>query len=170
MSEGAGDTDGAAVRAAWRAEEARWSQAAFEQWEHSRGLTDVAREAMHRGDRVAFAYEALVWAGVVVAVGRDVARIDTGGSLVDVRLDDAAPFVLRTGRGTGDGCRGRALVSFAARLRELDGSNVMLGASGGSLEGTLRIGRDQVRVRAADGSSAYAPRGSVWWVRVVEDD
>jgi hypothetical protein len=161
----------AAVRAEWRAEEERWSRAALERWEHGRALVDIARECMHRGDTASFAYPSVTWSGTVVAVGDDVACVAAGDIRVDVRLGASAPFVLRTragGRGrTGSG---GAVTTFAARVRELDGTEVCIGIATGLLEGVLRVGRDQLRLRDRDGGCAYVPTGSVWWVRPLDDD
>jgi len=60
-----------ALRAAWRAEEAEWSRAALERWEHDRTLADVLRDCMHRGDTVAVDVDAQVFAGAVASVGVD---------------------------------------------------------------------------------------------------
>jgi hypothetical protein len=166
------DDDAAAVRAEWRVEEEQWSRAALENWEHGRTLADVLRDARDRGDRVTLAFATITWSGSVVAVGHDVVRIDPdGGRPVDVRLAPDAPFVLRVRAGGCDDRRlGAAVPTFTARLRELDGTVVSIGTPVGSLEGSLRIGHDQVRVTASDGGVAHVPTGSVWWVRVVIDD
>ncbi len=91
--------DAASVRAEWRADEEQWSRAALERWEHARGLADVARDAMRRGDTVAFAFTEVTWTGVLVAVGDDVARLDVGSAFVDLRLAADSPFVLRVRAG-----------------------------------------------------------------------
>ena len=168
--------DAAAARAEWRAEEEAWSRAALERWEHGRGLADVVRDAMHRGDAVTFTFAAVTWSGAVVAVVDDVARVDTGAAIVDVRLTSEAPFVLRVRAtdgvdGHADGLAdGMAITTFLARLRELDGTVVCIGTSSGTLEGALRVGRDQLRLTDGDGGRAYVPIGSVWWVRPLDDD
>jgi hypothetical protein len=163
--------DAGATRAEWRAEEARWSRAALEHWEHTRGLADVARDCMHRGDGVTFVFPAVTWSGSLVAVGADVARLAIGTAIVDVRLAATAPFVLRVRPTDDHGRRGDASVTtFLARLRELDGIVVSIGLMSGSLEGSIRLGRDQVRIDDRDGSSAYVPTESVWWVRALDDD
>jgi hypothetical protein len=165
--------DAGAVRAQWRAEEDEWSRAALERWEHGRGLDDVLRDCMQRGDVVTCAFADVIWIGGVVAVGIDVARIDTDGTPVDVRLAPDAPFVLRARAGTaprGRGGVGGTLTTFRARLRELDGTALCIGTSIGRLEGRLRIGRDQVRLTDRDGGVAYVPTGSVGWMRPLEDD
>lgn len=163
--------DAATVRAQWRAEAEAWSRAALEHWEHSRGLADVVRDASQRGDVVSFTFASVTWAGVVVAVSVDVARVDTGSALVDVRLATEAPFVLRVRAGERSGWRrAGAPVGFVARLRELDGTEVCIGTSSSALEGTLRVGRGQLRLTDADGTCAYVPTGSVWWVRPLAED
>jgi hypothetical protein len=166
------DDDAAAVRAEWRAEEDQWSRAALEHWEHSRTLADVLRDAHQRGDVVSFAFPSTTWSGVIRGVGHDVVRIDPGdGNALDVRIGPDVPFVLHLRDAARQAPWSRdPLTTFRARLRELDGSAVRIGSSVGALEGTLRIGRDQVRVTAADGGAAYVPTGSIWWVRPPADD
>ena len=161
----------AAVRAEWRADEEEWSRAALEHWEHGRSLADVARACMHRGDPVTVAFATVAWSGVIVGVGNDVARLDVVARRVDVRLAADAPFVLRVRRGSSRSARtDTTLTTFTARLRELDGTEVCIGASGEVLEGRLRVGRDQLRLTDDDGDCAYVPTGSVWWVRPLDDD
>ena len=166
--------EAAMARAEWRADEEQWSRAALERWEHGRGLADIVRDCMHRGDTVTFGFVSHVWSGVVVAVGRDVTRIDTGVTWVDIRLGADAPFVLRVRAGTkvgngAAGCLDRTLTTFTARLREVDGTALCIGTSAGPLEGRLRIGVDQLRVTDADGGVAYVPIDSVSWLRPLDD-
>jgi hypothetical protein len=170
--------DAATARAEWRAEEEQWSRAALERWEHGRGLADVVRDSMHRGDTVTFGFPSHAWTGVVVAVGRDVARVATGDTRVDIRLGVDAPFVLRVRAGmhvdvhAARGAAGRddsTLTTFTARWREVDGTALCIGTSTGPLEGRLRIGVDQLRVTDLDGGLAYVPMDSVWWVRPLDD-
>jgi hypothetical protein len=164
-------SEAGAVRAEWRAEEERWSRAAFEAWEHDRALVDVVRACMHRGERTCFVFTDVTWSGELVAVGRDVACIDVDDRVVDVRLSSCAPFMLRVGPTIGDGRRGDASVAtFTARLRELDNTPVCIGTSAGPLEGRLRVGRDHVRITAGDGGVGYVPADSIWWVRPLDDD
>ncbi len=170
MADDAMADDAMAARAEWRADEEEWSRAALEHWEHGRGLVDIARDCMHRGDAVTVAFASVAWSGVIVAVGHDVVCVDAGSSSVDVRLAPDAPFVLRVrSRPSGSARTGRAVTTFVARMRELDGTAVCIGTSSGALEGTLRIGRDQVRLTDGDGC-AYVPTGSIWWVRPLDDD
>lgn len=160
------------VRAEWRAEAEAWSRAALEHWEHGRELVDVLRECMHNGDAVTITYASVSWSGTLAAVGVDIVRIDAGTTNVDLRVAPNAPFVVRTRAAARDGgTRGHATVAtFMARLRELDGTAVCIGTSVASLEGRLRLGRDQIRLTDRDGCSSYVPLGSVWWVRPLDDD
>lgn len=126
---------------------------------------------MHRADSVTFAFATVTWSGTVGAVGRDVVRVDVGGSSVDLRLDPSAPFVLRARPGRAGRAPDPATVTtFTARLRELDGTTACVGMATGALEGELRLGRDQVRMTTRDVGVAYVPTGSVWWVRPLDDD
>jgi hypothetical protein len=162
--------DAAAVRAEWRADEEQWARAALERWEHNRGLADVMRDCMHRDDVVTCELPIVTWTGAVAAVGVDVACLDVGGTPVDIRLTADAPFVLRVRAGTGPAARDHGgLTTFIARLRELDGTGVCIGTPAGSLEGRMRLGRDQLRLTDRDGGVAYVPSGSVWWVRALDD-
>jgi hypothetical protein len=162
--------DATAARATWRAEEEQWTRAAFERWEHGRGLDDVLRDCMQRGDRVSVVFATVTWSGDVVAVGDDVARIVVDGVPIDVRLDRDAPFVVRVSTESSHVARQAArLTTFVARLRELDGTAVCIGTPTATLEGELRLGRDQVRVVDRDGGAAYVPIGSICWARPVDD-
>jgi hypothetical protein len=164
--------DAAFVRAEWRAEAEDWSRAALEHWEHGRELVDVLRESMHRGDAVTITSPSVTWSGSLSAVGVDIVRVDAGTTSVELRVTPDAPFVVRTRAGSHtDGTRGDATVTtFTARLRELDGTFVCIGTWVGPLEGTLRVGRDQLRLIDRDGGCSYVPTASVWWVRPVDDD
>ena len=78
--------------------------------------------------------------------------------------------MLRTRPGNGDGHRGdNTVTTFAARLRELDGTRVYIGVPGGLVQGKLRTGRGQVRITDTDGAVAYVPAGALAWVRPADD-
>ena len=77
---------------------------------------------------------------------------------------------MRPGGSDGGAPDARAITTFVARLRELDGTAVCIGTPVGPLEGQFRVGRDQLRVTDRDGGVAYVPTGSVWWVRPLDDD
>jgi hypothetical protein len=169
------DDVAATIRAVWRADEAEWSRAAWEAWEHERTLVDVARDAMHRGDTVAALLPGRTFRGPIAAVGVDHVRIRTGDGLVDVRVTADSQLGLRVvaSARTG-GVRGeRGVATFRARLLQLEAecAVVELGLTrGDDAVGRLRIGRDQVSVDDRDGSRLYLPIGSVTWVRPVDVD
>ena len=80
-----------ALRAAWRAEEAEWSRAALERWQHEQTLVDVLRECMHRGDTVAVRFAAHTFTGVVTVGRRRHRSRRRAGRCVDVRVDARCP-------------------------------------------------------------------------------
>jgi hypothetical protein len=162
-----------AVRAAWQADEEIWARAAWARWEHGRALVEVLRDCMHRGDTVAVRFPTCTFTGVLSAVGRDFARITTSAGGVDVRVDATTPAVVRVVRqARGGGARGDDSVStYVARLRQLEGTTVRLGADAGDeVTGVLGLGRDHVSVTERDGVRAYVPMASVRWVRPADAD
>jgi hypothetical protein len=89
------------------------------------------------------------------------------------RSADAAVVVRVVAPARRGGSRGDLTVTtFAARLRQLEGTWVQVGlrAPHGMAEGELLVGRDQVSLRHGDGRRAYVPIGSVCWVRPVDVD
>ena len=131
------------------------------------------RGCMHRGDTVRLSFAAVTFTGAVVGVGTDILCLATVATeRVDVALGSDASFVLRVVPARGGGGRGDGTVTtFRARLRELDGSRVDVGLRNGSaLTGVLHAGVDHVQTVDDDGARAYAPTGSVCWVRPVDVD
>jgi hypothetical protein len=168
------DDGGSAARAAWRAEEEQWAQAAFEAWEHQRSLVDVARDCMHRGDTVAVMVSGRTFTGALVATHRDHLGLRTAGGRVDVPSGPTSSPVLRvvTTALTG-GTRGEQGTStFRARLLQLEASRarVEIGGIGIVCSGVLRVGRDQVSLEDREGGRVYVPIASLAWVRTVEVD
>jgi len=159
---------GAAAREEWRADEEEWGRAAVEQWTHGRGLLDVARELMHRGDAVAVVAGDTTFTGTITYVGSDVLQVHTGGGLVDVHT--ATPVVLRVvTRARAGGRRpGAAPSTFRARLleRESDAGDVVVGSMllRDELKGRLRVGADHVVVRDDGGPETYVPMAWISWV------
>jgi hypothetical protein len=164
----------AALRAEWQAEEAEWSRAASDRWEHERSLVDVLRDCMHRGDTVALDVGEQRFTGLLTSVGTDVVRVAGPDGAVDVRIAAAVPVVARVvAHARQGGGRGDASVStFVARLRQLERTRVRVGvcARHEPIEGELRVGRDQLSVTEGDDRRTYVPMGSVCWVRPVDDD
>jgi hypothetical protein len=167
---------GAAWRAEWRADEDEWTRAAFERWEHSRHLLDVARECMYRGDTIGLTALSRPLHGRVVAVGADTFRIAAGDAIVDVHASRNATFVLRvearapTGGTRGDDSR----LSFRARLLEHEVADhpveLAVNAPPVALVGALRVGADHVRVIDRAGDANYVPFAAIAWVRAATDD
>jgi hypothetical protein len=162
----------AAVRAEWRADEDAWTRAAYEQFEHGRTLVDVARDCMHRGDRVALAVGDATFTGVVTSVGPDTARVQVGadpGDVVDVHLGAAVGVVLRVdAHPRHGGTRGTGDVGFRARaLEREDDAEVHVGIATPPLvlTGRLRVGRDHVRIVSVDGTTTHAALAAVSWIR-----
>ena len=119
----------AALRAEWRAEEAAWTRAALEQWEHDRTFVDVLQSSLHRGDRVALEFPGRTFTGVLTAVGDDVARLATVDGSVDAHLTPStsciALRIVEPARAGGD--RGdRTVATFRARSLQLEGTTVEL--------------------------------------------
>jgi hypothetical protein len=158
-----------ALREEWRLEEEEYTRAAEQHWAHSRTLRDVARELMHRGDRVALELAGTVYRGTVVAVGDDYLELATAAGSIDVRIA-ATPLVVRViERVDAGGCRAEpGSPTFRARLleHEMIGGDLVVGTTSGSgsLQGSIVVGRDQVRVRS-DQSDAYLAIEGIAWTR-----
>jgi hypothetical protein len=166
---------GAAVRAEWQADEAEWTRAALDVWEHHRTLADVARDCMHRGDVVACEVGGTTFTGGIVGVGDDFVRVAVGSGPVDVHLAGGGCVFRVVERARAGGSRGHGgATTFRARLLELEarGSSVEVGvaATTGALRGVLRVGRDQLSIETCDGLRTYVAIGSVGWVRPVDVD
>lgn len=158
-----------ALREEWRLEEEEYTRAAEQHWAHGRTLRDVARALMHRGDRVALQLADAVYRGTIVAVGDDYLELATAAGSVDVRIT-ATPLVVRViERANAGGCRAEpGSQTFRARLleHEMIGGELVVGTTSGSgpLQGSIVVGRDQVRV-TSDQSDAYLPIEAIAWAR-----
>ena len=162
---------GAAARAEWRADEEAWTRTALEQWRHNRTMRDVLRDAMHRGDRLAFVLPNITFAGSVIAAGDDVAVLDTIDGPVDINVSDHSPLVMRIlERAHAGGTRGASVTTLRARALELetDRCEVRIGCSGAPtvLEGRVQVGRDHLVVSERDGGSdLVVALAAVAWMR-----
>jgi hypothetical protein len=170
--------EAAAARASWRADEDEWTRAALESWQHRRTLHDVARECMHRGDRVGVTMWRTIFTGVLVAVGEDVCSLRTPDGRVDIRLpiDDAPlPFELRVvADAAAGGTRGDPVpLSFRTCLlgHEAHATEVMIGPAlaGEVRRGRLVVGRDHVVLTTPGGDTTYLALASLAWVRAARD-
>jgi hypothetical protein len=152
---------GAAMREEWRAEQESATRDAAEQWRHSRTLLDLAREHMHRGDRVAITVAGHRAVGVIIEVANDrIALLDDTApdhSLrTDVHVVDAIPLAFSVvERARAGGRTGARTASFRARLLELEaaGAPVTLATAIGpdAYVGTLSVGTDLVVIATSAG-------------------
>src|SRR5437660_994034 len=110
------------MREEWRAEQEAVTRDAAEQWRHSRTLLDLAREHMHRGDRVAITAAGHRSVGVIIEVAADrIALLDEGSpgqaARTDVHVLDAIPLAFSVvERARAGGRTGARTASFRARL------------------------------------------------------
>ena len=139
----------AAVRAEWRAEEETWSRAALEQWEHGRGLADVAARLHAPGRHGIVRVRSVTWSGVDRrgrARRRPPRRRHRARSTCASRPTRRSCCATRSGSG-GSGRawrrRGHHVRGPVAGARRH--SRCASARRAGALEGSLRIGRDQVR-------------------------
>lgn len=152
---------GARVRAEWRADEEMWMRETARRWAHARRITDVLREFAARGDRIRVDVAGCTFEGAVGSVGDDRVDVLAAAAMVSIHTATsgsfgatAAPVVIRRShRALAGGARvPAALVTFTARLRELEASatRVRVGTflPVPELRGDLVVGADHVVVRA----------------------
>jgi hypothetical protein len=163
---------GAAMREEWRAEQESETNDALEQWRHSRTVVDLARDLMHRGDRVAVHAAGHRAEGVIVEVARDRIAVfdDTHDTRVDVNIAEPVAWsVTVVERARAGGRSGASAAGFRARLLELEGRAVTLATAIGPdrVTGTLGVGVDVVMVTTAVGETLL-PIAAVVWVAPVD--
>jgi hypothetical protein len=162
---------GAAARAEWRADEEAWTRTAVEQWRHNRTMRDVLRDAMHRGDRLAFVLPAITFVGSATGVGDDVAVLDTIDGPVDINVSDQSLLVVRVlERAHAGGTRGASVTTLRARALELETEtcDVRIGCCGAPtvLEGRVQVGRDHLVVSEREGGNdLVVALAAVAWMR-----
>jgi len=154
---------GAQLRAEWRADEEMWMREAARRWAHGRRISDRLREYAARGDRVSVEVAGCVFDGAIDVVGDD--RIDLLTPVAVVTVHTAAsgafgatpaPIAIRRSRRarTGGSRPPAALVTFTARLREIEASGLRARVGTflpvGELAGVLVVGADHVTVRGDD--------------------
>jgi len=158
----------ASLRAEWQAEQAALTHEAAEEWLHGRTLVEIARECLHRGDRMRATVWSQQFSGEVLEVGTDLLALRTTSGRVDVHLHPAVPVVLQPERARRGGSRGVAATgSFRGALlaREASGA-VVIGTTIAEhpFEGRLIVGRDHVCVVDGDRNESYVPIGSITFV------
>jgi hypothetical protein len=156
------------MREEWRAEQESVTHDAAEQWRHSRTLLDLARDHMHRGDRVAITVAGHRAVGEIIEVPRDRIAVldDLAGARVDVHVTDAIPLAFSViERARAGGRSGARTATFRARLLELEaaGSLVAVATSMGAdrLTGTLSVGTDLVVIATPAGAETVIALSAV---------
>lgn len=126
----------------------------------TRSLADVARQAMHRGDRAVVEVAGRIITGHVSHTGTDYMVVEGDDEVVDIRLAQAAIGFERSAHGGHSTSAGST--TMRARLAEYEqtGEPVRLVAPlipmevAGSL---IVVARDHVTVRRSDGGDVHLP-------------
>ncbi|HZI38594.1 MAG TPA: hypothetical protein VFF24_09835 [Acidimicrobiia bacterium] len=147
----------------WREEAAADEHLTELQRRRAQTLADVAREAMHRGDRVTVEIAGMRLRHPVVAVGADYMVLDDDEGVVDVALAHATMTIDRRASG---GVTGRPVATtLRARLAELEQAEAqvtVVTAGGGREEGSLElVAADHLVIDRAGGPRVYVPLGLV---------
>jgi hypothetical protein len=147
---------GAAMREEWRTEQEAATEDAAEQWRHSRTLLDLARDHMHRGDRVAITVAGHRATGEIIEVARDRIALLDDVLRVDVHVVDSVPLTLRVvERARAGGRSGAHTATFRSRLLELEsaGAPVSIATTSDAevFVGALSVGTDLVVIASAPG-------------------
>lgn len=147
----------------WREEAATDETLTERQRQRHLGLVDVARDAMHRGDRVTAMAGGLSLTHPLIAVGSDYLTMDDGERIIDIPVAAAVLQVDRRPAGGQSGKPGAG--TFRARLAELEQDGVrveVVTGTGLREEGTLMlVGTDHVVVGEPGGPRAYVPLAAV---------
>ena len=167
------------MREEWRAEQESATRDAAEQWQHSRTLLDLAREHMHRGDRVAITVAGHRAVGEIIEVARDrIALLDNSagadsagadGRRVDVHVTEAVPLAFSVvERARAGGRPGARSATFRARLLELEtaGAPVVVATSLGPdrFTGIVSVGTDLIVIATPAGAETVIALSSVAFV------
>ena len=161
---------GGAMRAEWQAEESELTRAAFEQWQHARGLVDLMAECAARGDILHLTAATATFRGPVVEVGPDRFTIAAGPGPVDVQVGPDLVLGIDRAANADVGDTPGLGIRFRARLLELEtaGVTVVVGTRATEVRGRLQVGSDHVVVTQAE-LERVVPLGAIVWVRVDED-
>jgi hypothetical protein len=134
-----------------------------------RTLGDVARELLHRGDRIAAVCPGRTATGLVIAAAGDLLTVQSAAGAVDLRLGPPVLVRVLDRARAGGAPAGRGAQSFTARLyeHEAGGGRVAIGwgPTGEEVVGRITaVARDHLVVAEADGTTAFLPLAAVWWV------
>lgn len=160
---------GAAMREEWRAEQDATTRDAAEQWQHSRTLLDIAREFMHRGDRVAITVAGHRTVGVVIEVADDRIALLERERRTDIRVTDALPLMINViEKARAGGRTGAPAANFRARLLELEmtGDRVVVATAvrPDPFIGVLTVGTDLVVIALAGDNEIVVALSAVAFV------
>jgi hypothetical protein len=164
---------GAAMRAAWRADQEAAARDAHEAHRRRLTLTDRLHLHLHRGDRLAVVVCGTQrFTGTLAEVGPDLIALRTPyGGRVDVQRAPSVPLWFEVverapaGGHRGDGAAGGRFHHALAR-REQDAA-VTLGTlhAPDGIDGALAVGADHVVLVAPGGAETVVPIDQVAWVR-----
>lgn len=147
----------------WR-EEAEEIEAETHVWRLRRKtLGEVAREALHRGDRLTVVCGERSAAGEVVGAGTDYLTLASDALWVDVRLDEVV--IRRESSPSGGVEQTSGSTTWIARLKEFEQTGedleVWVPASRQGLHGRIEtVAADHLVVTDRLGGSVYVPLGS----------
>lgn len=148
----------------WEAEDVE--QLTDQQRRRRRSLTDVAHEAMSRGDTVILGRGEIRHRGRLTAVNSDLAMVDTGMGIINAQLSEVVFTVAdRARRGGTVGDRGAQ--SFRGRLAELEHTGETVVVEGADLELTGRIAvaaADHITLVDIEGREWFVPYQAIWFV------
>lgn len=135
--------------------------------ERRRGLADVARDLLHRGDRVTATCGARSASGTVVGAGRDFVTLESEALWVEVRLETAIVRVEPSPVGGGVQSGGSA--TWVARLKEFEQTGedleIWVPSASQGLHGMIEtVAEDHLVVADRLGGRAYLPLGVVGMV------
>lgn len=145
-----------------RAETEETERLAAQAGRRKRTLTDVARDLVARGDRVAVGVPGRLFTGVVTYAAGDLLVLQTAGGRVDVNLRAPAHLRVVERAPSGGAASGDGPSSFKARLFEIEmsGASVELGCTtvGQEQPGTIAaVAVDHLIWRDRDGQEWFLP-------------
>ena len=144
----------------------RCAELTDQQRRRRRSLTDIAVEAMNRGDQVILARGETRHRGVLVSVHSDLAVLSTGMGLVNTRLPGTTITIAE--RAPAGGTHGdRGSQTFRGRLAELEHTTESIIIEGPDLELHGRIvvaSEDHVSIVDAERREWFVPYEEIWFV------
>lgn len=129
-----------------------------------RSMSDVAREAAERGDRVSLLTSVRTVTGTIIGVGRDYLTVSTEAELVDARLTRAVTVI--HSRRAGGSPAGVPSITFQARLSEYEQTRetvtVVAPGLGQGIEGVIDVvAGDHLIMVDRDGATTMVPTEAI---------